>query len=44
LSYDSGNDRYRHLWKTDKSWAGTCRALTIKLIDDTEHQAYFQFK
>jgi CSLREA domain-containing protein len=44
LSYNPDNGWYGYVWKTDKGWAGTCRALTIKLIDGTEHQAFFQFK
>ncbi|HEX7316862.1 MAG TPA: PxKF domain-containing protein [Pyrinomonadaceae bacterium] len=44
LTYDSGSDQYHYNWKTEKSWAGTCRVLTVKLIDNTEHNAYFKFK
>jgi hypothetical protein len=42
LSYGSG--QYNYVWKTEKSWAGTCRLLVVKLIDGTEHQAMFKFK
>jgi hypothetical protein len=31
-------------WKIEKAWAGTCRKLTVKLNDDTEKTALFQFK
>jgi Big-like domain-containing protein/peptidase C25-like protein len=44
LSYDSGMGRYTYTWKTEKSWAGTCRALVMKFVDDTEHTATFKFK
>jgi hypothetical protein len=44
LSYSSGSDQYNYVWKTSKAWAGTCRMITLKLIDGTEHVAYFQFK
>lgn len=44
LSYDAATDRYNYVWKTETSWAGTCRMLTVKLIDGTEHTAYFKFK
>ncbi len=44
LSYNAGNDQYNYVWKTDKSWAGTCRQLAVKLIDSTVHYANFQFK
>ena len=43
LTYDAGSARYTYVWKTEKSWAGTCRKLTVKLIDGTEHTALFKF-
>ncbi|HEX5039937.1 MAG TPA: PxKF domain-containing protein [Candidatus Limnocylindria bacterium] len=42
LSYDALADQYVYVWKTDKSWAGTCRTLTVKLADGTVHQALFK--
>lgn len=44
LNYDPTTDRYNYVWKTDKGWAGTCRQLTVTLIDGTSHLALFQFK
>ena len=44
LSYDPSTGTYIYVWKTDKAWAGTCRQLNLKLIDDTTHVANFQFK
>ena len=44
LSFDAGTGRYNYVWKTDKAWAGSCRALTVKLIDNTVHTANFRFK
>ena len=44
LSYDAATDTYTYGWKTEKAWAGTCRQLTIKLNDGTEHLANFKFK
>ena len=38
------NDQYTYVWKTDKSWVGQCRQLTLKLVDGTEHKALFKFK
>ncbi len=43
LSYDPLTGWYNYVWKTDKAWAGTCQALTIQLIDGTQHVAYFLF-
>jgi hypothetical protein len=42
LSYDAVADQYVYVWKTEKSWAGTCRTLTVKLADGTVHQALFK--
>jgi Domain of unknown function DUF11/HYR domain len=43
LSYGSG-DQYIYVWKTESSWAGTCRQLVVKLNDGSEHRANFKFK
>jgi hypothetical protein len=42
LSY-SGN-QYVYVWKTEKSLAGTCQQLQVKLMDGTVHAANFKFK
>ena len=44
LSYDVANDEYNYVWKTKKTWAGTCRRLIVRLSDGTDHVANFQFK
>ena len=44
LSYDSSTDQYNYVWKTQNSWAGTCRQLIVKLNDGTEHRANFRFR
>jgi probable HAF family extracellular repeat protein len=44
LVYDRTSQRYNYVWKTDPAWQGTCRRLVIRLNDDTEHVALFQFK
>ncbi len=44
LSYDAATDVYTYTWKTDKAWAGTCRELTVTLIDATIHSALFMFR
>ncbi|HET9221858.1 MAG TPA: ExeM/NucH family extracellular endonuclease, partial [Roseiflexaceae bacterium] len=43
LSYDPGSDQYHYVWKTEKSWAGTCRHLIVKLNDGTSYRANFKF-
>ena len=42
LSYSP--DQYNYVWKTDSSWAGTCRQLTVTLNDGSVHKANFKFK
>jgi uncharacterized repeat protein (TIGR01451 family) len=44
LSYDSGSDQYNYVWKTEGSWAGTCRSLVVTLNDGSAHTALFKFK
>ena len=44
LSYDPTSDQYIFVWKTESSWAGTCRELVIKLNDGSTHTAKFKFK
>ncbi len=44
LSYDATTDQYIYVWKTDKSWAGTCRTFVLKLNDGSYHRADFKFK
>jgi hypothetical protein len=43
LSYDALSGQYTYVWKTDKSWAGTCRRLTLKFADGQEKAAEFKF-
>jgi len=38
-----GGWSYMFLWKTDKSWAGGCRQLVLKLDDGTFHRVDVQF-
>lgn len=43
LTYDAAADQYVYVWKTEKAWANTCRQLTVKLSDGTNHVASFSF-
>ncbi len=43
LSYDAATDRYTYVWKTEKSWANSCRQLIVRLNDGTEQRANFKF-
>jgi len=44
LSYDAGSDQYIYTWKTESSWAGTCRQLVVTLNDGSVHVANFKFR
>jgi len=44
LSYSASSDQYNYVWKTENQWKNTCRQLTLRLNDGTEHRANFKFK
>jgi hypothetical protein len=44
LGYDAESDQYNYVWKTEESWAGTCRQLIVRLNDGSERVAFFKFK
>ena len=39
-----GGSQYVYVWKTEKSWAGTCRRLDLGLADTTSRSIVFEFK
>jgi hypothetical protein len=43
-SLSFGGDQYNYVWKTESSWAGTCRKLVITLNDGSVHEAWFKLK
>jgi predicted outer membrane repeat protein len=43
LSYDPATGLYNYVWKTDKSWRGTCRQLTVKFVDGQTYTLNFNF-
>ena len=44
LTYDATTGWYTYVWKTDRTWSGTCRQLTVVLNDGTEHDAVFRLR
>ena len=44
LTYSAGTGLYQYTWKTERSWAGTCRELIARFRDGTEQRALFKFK
>jgi CSLREA domain-containing protein/uncharacterized repeat protein (TIGR01451 family) len=43
LSYDPLTERYTYVWKTEKSWANTCRRLVLTFRDGSTAEAAFKF-
>jgi hypothetical protein len=43
LHYDRLANQYVYNWKTQSTWANSCRQLVVKLIDGSEHRANFLF-
>jgi CSLREA domain-containing protein len=43
LSYDATTDTYTYVWKTDKTWAGSCRRLVVSFGDGSVRTADFAF-
>jgi hypothetical protein len=43
LAYDPNTNQYTYVWKTEKTWANTCRQLVLKLNDGSYHRANFKF-
>ena len=44
LSYDPSSDTYTYVWRTERTWAGTCRQFVLRLADGTYHTATFLFR
>ena len=43
LRYSAGSDQYTYVWKTSRSWAGTCRRLVLNFVDGSVRTAEFTF-
>ena len=44
MTFSATSGRYSYGWRTDPSWAGTCRQFPLSLNDGTPaHTAVFQF-
>jgi uncharacterized protein YjbI with pentapeptide repeats len=44
LSYNASSGEYSYLWRTEKSWANSCRQFVLKLADGSFHRATFKFR
>ena len=44
LHWQRRGQRYVLLWKTERSWAGTCRQFILALDDGTVHRTEYRFK
>ena len=43
-SYNRKANEYRYDLRTDSTWKGTCRVVTLQLADGTEHRARLRFR
>ena len=43
LTYDATGDQYIYVWKTEKTWANSCRQLVVKFADGSSRRANFRF-
>jgi hypothetical protein len=43
LTFNKRTGTYTVSFTSDRSWAGTCRQVVVRLVDGTEHRANFQF-
>lgn len=43
LRYDAASDQYVYVWKTDRSWGGTCWQFDLGLNDNSSHSILVQF-
>jgi len=44
LSYSPSTGQYTYVWKSEKSWASSCRKLVLTFKDGSRHEALFHFK
>jgi hypothetical protein len=44
LTFDTVSGRYQYNWKTDKTWVGQCRTLTLRFTNGTVSTAEFKFR
>jgi uncharacterized delta-60 repeat protein len=43
VTYDAANQRFQYNWKTDKTWANSCRRLEVEFDDGQVKTALFSF-
>ena len=43
LRYDAAADQYVYVWKTERSWAGSCWQFDIGLNDNSSHSILVHF-
>ena len=43
FTYDTARDTYTYLWRTDRSFAGSCRVFEMKFVEGSTASAFFCF-
>ncbi len=44
LTYDPATGIYTYVWKTEKSWQGTCRQVSVQFIDGQTYLLNFKLR
>ena len=44
FTYDPATGTYTYVWKTERSWAGTCRQVSVQFIDGQTYLLNFMFR
>jgi hypothetical protein len=43
LTYEADDEQYVYVWKTSKSWSGSCRVFELTLVDGSVHTFAVRF-
>ncbi len=44
LAYVASTASYSYFWRTDRTWAGSCRELVLRFIDGSQQRAVYRFQ
>jgi hypothetical protein len=44
LTYVASTASYSYFWRTDRTWAGSCRELVLRFIDGSQQRAVYRFQ
>lgn len=44
LAYVTSTASYSYFWRTDRTWAGSCRELVLRFVDGSQQRAVYRFQ